>query len=213
MYSIEDKDFVFFKKSINPEKESILKFKKFINLLDLYQKKMNLIGSSTRINIWRRHILDSAQIEKYLHKENKNNPILDVGTGAGFPGIVLAILGRSDILLCEKSKKKINFLNVIIKECDLKVKVLNSRVEDIKAHGLKTIICRAFAPLKILIFKVKHLICKDTILILHKGKSYMKEITEAEHFFSFNYKCYDSLTNTNSKIVAIENIKEKYGKN
>ena len=57
--------------------------------------------------IWTRHILDSAQIEKILPKENKNYITVDVGTGAGFPGMVLAAMGRKDLLLCEKSKKKI----------------------------------------------------------------------------------------------------------
>ena len=73
------------------------------------KKKMNFIGKSTRCIIWNRHILDSAQILQYLDQENKKVFTLDVGTGAGFPGIVLALLGRKDILLCEKSIKKYNF--------------------------------------------------------------------------------------------------------
>ena len=82
--------------------------------------KMNLIGKSTMSSIWKRHILDSAQIEKFLPKENEKNVTIDVGTGAGFPGIVLAALGRKDLLLCEKSVKKNIFLNVVDKECNFK---------------------------------------------------------------------------------------------
>ena len=79
-------------------------FLKYIKLLDLYQTKINLIGKSTRDKIWSRHILDSAQILKLLPSENKGRYIIDVGTGAGLPGLVLTILGRNDIILCEKKE-------------------------------------------------------------------------------------------------------------
>ena len=201
-------DLSLFKKTIRPSKESILKLEKFIEILDTYQNKMNLIGKSTRIRIWSRHILDSAQIADYLHKENKKNIIVDIGTGAGFPGIVLSTLGRNDILLCEKSKKKISFLKSVIKECKLKAEIFDGKIEEYTSNNVKTVVSRAFAPLTILLSKVKHIICEDTTLVLHKGKSYMKEIEDAKSFFSFNFKCYKSLTNSCGKILKIKNIEK-----
>ncbi len=198
-----------FKKHIKPRREAILKIEDFVKVLDLYQNKMNLIGKSTRDSIWNRHILDSAQIVRHLHKENKKNVILDIGTGAGFPGVILAALGRNDILLCEKSKKKVNFLKVVSKSCKLKFKIFNGRIEDLKEDGVKTVISRAFAPLKTLLNKVKHLIKEDTILVLHKGKSYREEIEEAKNFFSFNFKCCKSLTNPTGKILKIEKVEKR----
>ena len=109
MFDEKEKDFNIFNRHVRPNEDTIYKLKKFINILNVYQKKMNLIGKSTMPSIWTRHMLDSAQIEKILPKEEKNYITVDVGTGAGFPGIVLAALGRQDILLCEKSKKKIFF--------------------------------------------------------------------------------------------------------
>ena len=106
MFEENEKDFHIFKGHISPSEDTIYKLKKFISILNEYQKKMNLIGKSTLPYIWTRHVLYSAQIEKILPKEDKNYITVDVGTGAGFPGIVLAALGRQDILLCEKSKKK-----------------------------------------------------------------------------------------------------------
>ena len=100
------KAFYFFKEQINPNADTVYKLKKFVNMIRENQKSMNLIGKSTMPTIWTRHILDSAQIEKVLPKENKNYITVDVGTGAGFPGLVLAAMGRKDLLLCEKSKKK-----------------------------------------------------------------------------------------------------------
>ena len=106
MFERYDKDFDFFKDQINPSEDTIFKLKKFVRMLLAHQKNMNLIGKSTISSIWTRHILDSAQIEKILPKENKKYITVDVGTGAGFPGLVLAVMGRTDLLLCEKSKKK-----------------------------------------------------------------------------------------------------------
>ena len=209
MFENTDKGFCAFKKHINPSKDTIYKLKKFINILDEYQKNMNLIGKSTRANIWGRHILDSAQIEKYLHKENSKYITIDLGTGGGFPGIVLATLGRKDLLLCEKSKKKNLFLNVIVKECDLNVKIFEDKVEYLDISNVRTIISRAFAPLKDLLRKVKHFIYSDTTLVLHKGKTYMQEINEAKNFFSFNYRCYNSLTDPYAKILQINNVQDK----
>ena len=209
MFEGYEKDFYFFKDQINPNADTIYKLKKFVNMIVDYQKNMNLIGKSTMPNIWKRHILDSAQIEKFLPKENKNYITVDVGTGAGFPGMVLAAMGRKDLLLCEKSTKKNIFLNAVAKECNFRVKMYNDRIENLRASNIRTIISRAFSPLKSLILKVRHCLCWDTTLILHKGKTYMKEIIEAKSLFCFNYECYDSVTNSDAKILKINNIKQK----
>lgn len=209
MFEEREKGFNIFIGHIRPSEDTIYKLKKFIGILNKYQKKMNLIGKSTLPSIWTRHILDSAQIEKFLPKEDKNHIIIDVGTGAGFPGIVLAALGRQDILLCEKSKKKKIFLNTVIKECKFKVKIYNDRIENLRVSNARTIVSRAFSPLKNLLLKVKHCLCYDTTLVLHKGKTYMEEIIEAKNCFHFNYKCYRSFTNSEAKILKIDNVKLK----
>ena len=209
MFEVNKKDFYFFKNKINPDEDTIYKLKKFVMLIGDYQKNLNLVGKSTIPTIWSRHILDSAQIEKILPKENDNYITVDVGTGAGFPGMVLAAMGRKDLLLCEKSKKKNIFLNAVAKECNLKVKIYNDRIENLRASNIRIIISRAFSPLKNLILKVRNCVHYDTILVLHKGRNYMKEIIEAKSLFCFNYKCYDSATNSEAKILKIDNIKEK----
>ena len=209
MFEGNKKDFNIFKDQINPNEDTIYKLQKFVRMLGDYQKTMNLIGRSTMSSIWTRHILDSAQIEKILPKENNKYITIDVGTGAGFPGLVLAAMGRSDLLLCEKSKKKTKFLNAVARECNLNVTIYNDRIENLRAPNIKTIISRAFAPLKSFILKVRHYLYNDTTLVLHKGEAYMKEIIEAKSLFCFNYKCFDSVTNSDAKILKIDNVKEK----
>ena len=193
--------------SVDKEKKRLLE--KYVFLIKKNQENVSLIGKSTISDIWLRHIIDSLQIIKYLPKEEKNKYLIDVGTGAGLPGVVLAIMGRSDVLLCEKSPKKTNFLKVVLKECSLNAKIYNCRIEDIIMNNIAIIVSRAYASIKKLILTNIHLISKETILVIHKGKKHMKEISEAKKEFAFNFKKFDSITSKEGVILKIENIIRK----
>ena len=203
-----NKDLFFFKKNLNVCEKKMQIFMKYIKLLDVYQTKVNLIGKSTRDKIWSRHILDSAQILKLLPNENKGYSIIDVGTGAGLPGLVLTILGRNDIILCENNYKKVIFLSAVIKECQLKVQIFKGKIESYKNKNTKIIVSRAFAPLKFLLKSIKHMTNADTILVIHKGEKYLEELELARKYYTFTAQCYDSITNPLAKIVKIKNIVE-----
>ena len=90
--------------------------KKYIEELVVSNKHTNLVGKSTLIDPWRSHILDCIQISSFI--ENKNSSILDMGTGAGFPGLILAIMGYQKVCLIDSNKKKINFINSICKKIE-----------------------------------------------------------------------------------------------
>ena len=182
---------------------------KYVFFIKKYQENMNLVGRSTVKNIWVRHIIDSMQVFEYLPKENKEKLLLDVGTGAGLPGVVLAIMGRKDVLLCEKSSKKSFFLQEVIKECSLDIKIYNCRIEEMLKNNISIIVSRAYASIKKLIFSIYHLISKETILVIHKGKKHMYEISEAKKDFIFTYSKFKSITNPEGVILKIENIKKK----
>ena len=196
-------------KNYNVDKEKKRLLEKYVFLIKKNQENVSLIGKSTISDIWLRHIIDSLQIIKYLPKEEKNKYLIDVGTGAGLPGVVLAIMGRSDVLLCEKSPKKTNFLKVVLKECSLNAKIYNCRIEDIIMNNIAIIVSRAYASIKKLILTNIHLISKETILVIHKGKKHMKEISEAKKEFAFNFKKFDSITSKEGVILKIENIIRK----
>lgn len=196
-------------KNYNVDKEKKRLLEKYVFLIKKNQENVSLIGKSTISDIWLRHIIDSLQIIKYLPKEEKNKYLIDVGTGAGLPGVVLAIMGRSDVLLCEKSPKKTNFLKVVLKECSLNAKIYNCRIEDIIMNNIAIIVSRAYASIKKLILTNIHLISKETILVIHKGKKHMKEIADAKKEFAFNFKKFDSITSNEGVILKIENIIRK----
>ena len=121
-------------------RETMSMFDEYEKILKEWQKKFNLIGNSTINKIWSRHFLDSALAYRVLlsslvEKNRKSFSLIDVGTGAGFPGLVIALLFietkiNCDIYLIESNKKKIKFLNAVIKSLNLRVTVINNRVEN-----------------------------------------------------------------------------------
>ena len=194
-------------RKVKSDKNKILN--RYVNLILKNQKSLNLIGKSTIPLIWERHVIDSLQILDYLPKERKNRFLLDVGTGAGFPGVILAIMGRKDVLLCEKSVKKSMFLKNALKECSIDITVHNCNIEQFNHDKIYVIVSRAFASIEKLIFSIFHLLSKETTLVIHKGKKYIYEIKEAKKKFNFNVEKFKSITSSEGVILKIKNIKRK----
>lgn len=181
------------------------KFIKYEKLLKEWSTKMNLVAPSTLTNIQQRHIKDSAQLAKYLPK---NTNIIDLGSGAGFPGVVLAILGWN-VTCIESIGKKTKFLSELKRELDLpNLTIINDRIENflsktpVKA-GNFVFTSRAFAPL-IKIFDYTHK--TNCRLFLLKGREIDNEISIAKSRYKFNYKLYKSETG-DGYIVYVSDLK------
>ncbi len=181
-------------------KEKLLEFQA---LVLKWQKKINLISKSSEENIWERHILDSVQLQKYLSKENI---IYDLGSGGGFPGIVLSILGYK-ITMVESDQRKAVFLQEIVRLLDLNATVLIERAEKLNPETFPEnaiITARAFAPLDRMLKWLKPLFDKNPTLILLKGRSANDEIYKAKKKFNFEYTAHKSATNPEAKILIIK---------
>ena len=126
-------------------RETYDKFKIYYETLIKWQKSINLISNTTLDSIWHRHILDSAQLYKYT--QNMKGNILDFGSGAGFPGLVLAMMGNDNINAVESDEKKCIFLKEVARLSDTKIKIHNSRIEKLKFLNPELITARALAPL------------------------------------------------------------------
>ena len=182
--------------------------RKQIDLIDSYILKLtksnqihNLVGSSTIDVAWDRHINDSLQLSEYILK--KNASIIDLGTGAGLPGVILHIFGYSNILLIDSKMKKIKFIKEFAYEQNLEIKTICSRVEKIKNQKFDFIICRAFAPLGKLLNYSRFFFKKNTSLLSLKGRSVMKEIHDAKKSFNFQYDLYPSQSEGDGYILKI----------
>ena len=176
-----------------------------------WQKSINLISKSSIKNIWERHFLDSAQLYKYV--KNINGNILDFGSGAGFPGLVLAIMGKKNLHLVESDYKKCVFLKEIAMLTDIDVTIHNCRIENLSFFNVDLITCRALAPLNKLINYVEDFVIKSSNedqnlpkLLFLKGKNYKSELLQLQKNKNIEYKEYTSITNRNGKILYINQV-------
>ncbi len=199
------------------DKSSVIKkynlSRKQIDLIDDYILRLkksnqihNLVGTSTIDIAWDRHINDSLQLSEFMRK--KNASIIDFGTGAGLPGVILYIFGYTNILLIDSKMKKINFIKEFAHEQKLEIKTICTRVEKIKNQKFDFIICRAFAPLIKLLDYSRFFNKKNTSLLFLKGRSVMKEIEDAKKYFSFEYNLYQSKSEGDGFVLKINKFKK-----
>ena len=191
------------KKSLNFSDHSIEKLKKFINLVLKENKKYNLIAKSTENHIWLRHILDSAQLVKFIDFNLKS--LADLGTGAGFPGLVVEIFNKNKafhVKLYEKSPVKRRFLKCVIKELGLKAEVLGNVRDEVLDSDI--IVCRAFKKLDQVIQVSREIARKPHKLMILKGQNAQKEIKNSLKTKKYPYKLESSMTNKDSKIILME---------
>ena len=191
------------KKSLNFSDRSIEKLKNFTNLVLKENQKYNLIAKSTENQIWHRHILDSAQLVKFI--DFNVNSLSDLGTGAGFPGLVVEIFNKNKafhVKLYEKSPVKRRFLMSVIKELSLNAEVLGDVREEVVDSEI--IICRAFKKLDQIIQVSREIAKKPHKLMILKGQNAQKEIKNSFKTKKYPYKLESSMTNKDSKIILME---------
>jgi len=194
-------------------RETITSLKKYEDILIKANKTLNLIGNSTIKDIWTRHFLDSVQVIDFIDKNNKT--LVDLGSGAGFPGLVLAIALKDrkiplKIKLIEKSPKKVKFLKNLINELQLNVEVINQNIlqEPIKFFD-DVFIARAFKPLKT-ILQLMHNKAKNwKKIFVFLGKSGKNELLDASKSWDIEYKQRVSVTSNDSIVIEINKLKKK----
>ena len=199
-----DKNFVI--KNFNLKKRQVDLINNYIQKLEKSNKTHNLVGPSTIDIAWDRHINDSLQLSKFISK--KNSSIIDLGTGAGLPGVILSIFGYKNILLIDSKMKKINFINQFAHEQNIQIKTICSRVEKIKNQKFDFIVCRAFAPLTKLLDYSLFFTKKNTSLLFLKGRNVMKEIEDAKKTFIFKYDLFPSLSEGGGFVIKIYKYKK-----
>ena len=181
--------------------EVIVKLLEYKKLLFEENKNMNLIGKSTIENFDQRHFLDCLQIHKYLPE--KNLLTVDLGAGAGLPGVLLSIVGYKKLHLIEKSPKKSVFLDNCKMRLGLDYTVHNQSLSDVSLSNLQYIVARAFAPITKILYYTKQMVTNQTQYVLLKGKTYLEELNLVNKM-KFNWKAYPSITSNESRIIVIQ---------
>jgi len=184
--------------------DALYKIDIFCRELIKYNQKFNLIAKSTIDQIWDRHVLDSAQLVKFI-EFNDDSSLSDLGTGAGFPGIILAIFNKNKkfhVKLYDKSKVKTKFLTLVCEKLNIKAEIYEN---DYITHEIRTnyVISRAFKKLEEHIRISREIIKVSHKLIILKGKKAEEEIKKLNNNFNYRYSLEKSITSPDSKIIIV----------
>lgn len=184
----------------------------YFDILCKWQKAINLVSRGTLENFWQRHIIDSLQLIPFI----KKSKIIDLGSGGGFPGLVLAIVGQDlemlkrykceadslEVTCIDSDYRKTAFLSEVARLTDTKVRIINDRVENID-EKFDIVTARGFSELKLLLPFVQKYFSYGVFL---KGKNIQTEIDKAKKDFLFNYDLFDSVTDENGHIIVVRDI-------
>ena len=196
-------------RAVVPVSDAVLdRLSAYLDLLGKWTRKINLVGASTMKDPWRRHILDSAQLLSLLPRTD--SPILDVGSGAGLPGLVLAILGAGPVELVESDARKGVFLREAIRITDAPATVHTIRLEALPPFAADVITARAFAPLPDLLEKIAPFIGPSTVCLLHKGKDAGRELTASMKFWKMRVDRFPSRTDPAGVLLRMEDVARRH---
>ncbi len=195
-----------FGRQTNVSCETLLKLEAYAALLVKWQRSVNLVSAATLPDLWRRHFLDSAQLAPLIQAANPAPRCADIGTGAGFPGMVLAIMGVGSWTLIDSDRKKLTFLQEAARITGVSVKLLPSRLEAVEGVIADIVTARALAPLGKLLGYAAPLLADGGSAIFLKGKDADAELTEARKSWTFRVRTVPSVTDTEAKIVQIQDV-------
>lgn len=191
---------------LNVSRETLQKLDHYAAETLRWTSAINLVSKNSVAQIWQRHILDSAQLFPF---GDAAKPWLDVGSGGGFPGIVMAIMGADQMTLVESDQRKATFLRQIARQLALPVTVLAQRVDEIAPQRAQTITARALAPLTQLLGHAKPHVIESGAAIFPKGRNFDAELAEAQQKWQFEFECHESKTDAEAKILTIRNIQPR----
>lgn len=186
--------------------ETLRRLQIYSELLEKWQKKINLVSNSSISNLWKRHMLDSAQLLPLLPRTE--SAILDFGSGAGFPGLVLAIMGVSQVTLVESDGRKCVFLAEVVRRAKVSssVRLQNCRIEKLPNEKADVIISRGLAPLDKLLVFAERFMRKDSMCLFHKGKKVDEELIKIQKKWTMNISKLQSQSDSCGTILKLENV-------
>ncbi len=183
----------------------VKQLERYGELLLEWSEKMNLVARSTLPHMWERHFLDSAQLIPYIPAKTKR--LVDLGSGAGFPGLILSIIGVKDVHLVESVGKKAKFLQAVVDDLKLNVTVHNKRIESIKGVEADVITARALTALPKLLSYAKPFMGEHATAVFLKGEKTPAELTEAKKYWTFKHKAEPSLTSPQGHVLILKKVK------
>lgn len=193
-----------FAEAFSLDDATLARFEIYAELLAKWQKRINLVAPSTLGEVWRRHFLDSAQLLPMM--EGIPGPVLDFGSGAGFPGLVLAILGREDITLVEADRRKAAFLAEAARLTEAKIRIECCRIESLNPIRAGLITARALAPVEKLLDYAQSYAHDSTRYLFLKGERAEDELTKAQTRWKMRVTKVPSRSDSRGTVLLLEGV-------
>lgn len=194
---------------VNVSRETITDLEAFSAMVTKWTTKINLIARGTVDSIWDRHIVDSVQL--YAFAPEKYDKWVDIGSGGGFPGIVMAIIAKTknpgaNFILIESDQRKATFLRAAARELTLNLDVIPDRIENASQQDADVVSARALTALSGLLAHTTRHLNEGGVALLHKGRQSDQEVAEAKKIWSFELEDHVSFTDPDARILAIRRI-------
>ena len=194
-----------FQQDTNVPRETLDRLRAYADLLATWNKKLNLVGRSTEPDIWQRHMLDSAQLFPLIPPGTQS--LLDLGSGAGFPGLVLAIMGVPGVHLVESDQRKCAFLREAARVAKVAVTVHAKRIDDLESRKFDVVTARALAPIAELLAWSERFLGQNSRCIFLKGQNVEVELTDAYKRWRITTDQRPSRTDPRGSIVCIHEVR------
>ncbi len=188
-------------------RETLARLKAYVALLAEWNTRHNLVSEKSLEDVWRRHIWDSAQLARYVPARAKT--LIDLGSGAGFPGLVLAEMLRDQVsvMLFESTGKKAEFLRAAAARLDLAVDVRNERIEAAPHRSADVVTARALAPLDKLLPYAQQFASQNTVCLFLKGQSVASELTATRKTWKMKALQHPSLSDPSGVVLEIRELR------
>jgi 16S rRNA (guanine527-N7)-methyltransferase len=185
-------------------RETMARLEDYVRLLAAWNQRINLVGRNTIGDVWQRHVLDSAQLMAHLPPGTRR--LIDLGTGAGLPGLILAILGVPEVHLVESDRRKAVFLAEAIRLTRASARVHVRRAEELPRFSADALTARACANLTDLLALAEPFIVSTTVCLFHKGKNVAVELTEAAKDWNMLAETLPSVADPSGCILKLEGV-------
>jgi len=180
----------------------------YLDLLGHWQRRINLVGASTLADPWRRHMLDSAQLAPLLPPGSAS--VVDLGSGAGFPGLVLAIVSAADVRLVDSDARKCAFLREAARITGTRAEIDNRRMDALPPAIADVVVARACAPLSALLPVAAHILRPGGRCLFLKGRTLDVELTAAEKAWTLSTTCIGSRSDPAGAILTIDRLQSRH---
>jgi 16S rRNA (guanine527-N7)-methyltransferase len=190
---------------LNPvSRETLSRLQAYAALLIQWSTRINLVGRDTLPDLWRRHILDSAQLHPLIPDSSRS--LIDLGSGAGFPGLVLAILDVPGVELVEADTRRCAFLREAARITEAKVTLRPCRIQAVPPHPVDVVTARACAPLDRLLDLAEPFLAPKTLCLFPKGERFEEELTLAREDWTMSASVEQSLSDRRGVILRLQQV-------